>query len=219
MGLFSEYLKPTYLCDFGWEPAIGRVARQLTERALDVQQMVDHIFRFVKELPYMLEDWEVKASETLRKRSGMCLGKTNLMVAMMRSLEVPARYRVFQILSEDTLWRWVGGQSKELAVQMGDPSPEQDHVVAEVYLNGWRVYDPTRDSALEEGMKKLGIPLRRRPVAQSGENATVILLDSIDEWAMNRQQNRRFRDNRESVFSRINKEFDTIRALGQKPCT
>ena len=149
----------------------------------------------------------------------MCLGKTNLMVAMLRSLEVPARYRVFQILSEGALWRWVGGQNKELAVQMGDPSPEQDHVVAEVYLNGWRVYDPSRDSALEKGMKKLGIPLRRRPVAQRGENPTVILLNSIDEWAVNRQQNRRFRDNRGSVFSRINKELDTIRTLGQKPYT
>ncbi len=123
MGLFSEYIKPTYLCDFSREPAIGRVARQLTEKALDAQQVVGHVYRFVKELPYMLEDWEVKASETFNRRSGMCLGKTNLMVAMLRSLEVPARYRVFQILSEDTLWRWVAVQNRELTVQMGDPSP------------------------------------------------------------------------------------------------
>lgn len=217
MGLFDESLNPTYLCDFDREPAIGEIARQSTEKAIDRQQMVDHIYSFAKELPYVLEDWDVKASATLRKRSGMCLGKTNLLVSMLRSLEIPARYRVFKILSEGTLWRWVAGQDKELVAQMGDPSSDQDHVVAEVYLNGWRVYDPTRDSALERGMKKLGIPLRRRPVAQTGENPTVMLLSSIDEWAMNRQRNRRFRGNREFVFSRINKEFDTIRALGQKP--
>jgi transglutaminase-like putative cysteine protease len=219
MGLFDECLNPTYLCDFDREPAIGEIAGQSTEKAIDRQQMVDHIYSFVKELPYVLEDWDVKASETLRKRSGMCLGKANLLVAMLRSLEIPARYRVFKILSEGTLWGWVAGQDKELAAQMGDPSSDQDHVVAEVYLNGWRVYDPTRDSALERGMKKLDISLRRRPVAQTGENLTVILLSSIDEWAMNRQRNRRFRGSREFVFSRINKEFDTIRALGQKPLT
>jgi transglutaminase-like putative cysteine protease len=219
MGLLEESLKPTYLCDFDQEPAIGEIARQLTEEAIDRQQMVDHIYHFVKELPYVLEDWDVKASKTLRKRLGMCLEKTNLMVAMLRSIEIPARYRLFKILSEGTLWRWVARQDKELAAEMGDPATEQDHVVAEVYLDGWHIYDPTRDSALERGMKRLGIPLRRRPVAQTGENPIAILLSSIDEWAMNRQRNRRFRDSRELVFSRINKEFDTIRVLGQIPLT
>jgi transglutaminase-like putative cysteine protease len=214
MGLFDKCLNPTFLCDFDREPAIGETARQLSEKAIDKRQMVVHIYSFVKELTYMLEDWDVRASETLRKRSGMCLGKTNLLVAMLRSLEIPARYRVFKIVSEGRLWRWVASQDKELAARMGDPPPEQDHVVAEVYLNVWHAYDPTRDSALERGMKKLGIPLRRRQLARADENPKVMLLTSIDEWAINRQQNRRFRDNRGFVFPRINKAFDTIRVLG-----
>ena len=214
MGSLDEYLKPTYFCDFDRIPEIGRTASRLTTQPVEGQETFCGIYRFVKELPYGLEDWDVSASDTLRKGWGMCLGKTNLLVAMLRSLQVAARYRVYQIVSEGTLWRWVVGQDAELAAQMGDPRHEQDHVVAEVYLNCWETYDPSRDAALERGMKRLGIPLERKPISQPGGDPQPIVLASIDEWAANRQQSRRFRENRQLLFSKINERFDKIRALG-----
>ena len=155
--------------------------------------MFNCVYQFVKELPYGFEDWNIKASETLQKGWGMCSGKTNLLVAMSRSLEIPARYRIFKIKAEGALWKWIAKQNSELALQMGAPYPEQDHITADVYLGGWETYDPSRDVAFEEGLKRLGIPLERKPIIDLNGNPHLILLASIDEWAQNRQRARRFR--------------------------
>jgi len=82
MDQADYYLPATRLCDFDREPAIQDKALKLTQGCADKQERVERIYQFVKELPYGLEDWDVKASETLRKGWGMCCGKTNLLVAM-----------------------------------------------------------------------------------------------------------------------------------------
>lgn len=213
MSSCYEYLKPTQLCDFDQVHEIRDKARRLTVQLQGKGDITERIYHFVKELPYGLENWDIKASETLRKGWGMCLGKTNLLVAMLRYLRIPTRYKVYKIYSEGTLWRVVASQNNKLAADMGEPVPQRDHVVAEVYLDKWQVYDPSRDSALEEGMKKLVIPLQRIPVATSDEKAQFLILNSIDEWASRRQQNRHFREGRQALFAEINQEFDSIRSL------
>jgi len=213
MSSCFECLKPTQLCDFDQVHEIRDKARRLTLQLQDKRDITERIYHFVKELPYGLEDWDVKASETLRKGWGMCSGKTNLLVAMLRCLQIPTRYRIYKIYSEGTLWRWVASQSNKLTADMGKPLPHRDHITAEVYLDKWQVYDPSRDSALEQGMKKLGIPLRRIPVTTSDEQAQFLKLNSIDEWASRRQQNRHFREGRQALFAEINREFDSIRSL------
>ncbi len=211
-----EYLKPTQLCDFDQVHEIRDKARRLTIQLQDKRDIIERIYHFVKEFPYGLEDWDVKASETLRKGWGMCSGKTNLLVAMLRYLQIPTRYRIYKIYSEGTLWRWVASQNNKLTTDMGDPLPQRDHVVAEVYLDKWQVYDPSRDSALEEGMKKLVIPLKVIPVATPDEKTQFLILNSIDEWASRRQQNRRFTEGRQVLFAVINREFDNIRSLSSR---
>ena len=67
MGSFTEYLKATRLCDFDEVPQIGATAQRLTVNLPDIRQVVQTIYRHVKEFPYGLEDWNIKASETLRK--------------------------------------------------------------------------------------------------------------------------------------------------------
>jgi transglutaminase-like putative cysteine protease len=205
------YLPATRLCDFDRDPAIQAKALKLTQGCTDNQERFKRIYHFVKELPYGLEDWDVKASETLRKGWGMCCGKTNLLVAMSRVLLIPARYRVFKIKAEQQLLEWAAGQDREFATQLGDLPREQDHLECEVYLKGWKAYDPARDSLFEKGLKKLGIPLEREPVTGS------IILASIDEWAGNRQKNRRFREERQALFARVNEQLDSIRLLGKEP--
>lgn len=78
MNQLDDYLKATQICDFDQGVAIWEKARELTKGYRDNQQRFSHIYPFVKELPYGLEDWDVKASETLRKGWGMCSSKTNL---------------------------------------------------------------------------------------------------------------------------------------------
>jgi transglutaminase-like putative cysteine protease len=205
------YLQATRLCDFDRDHAIQAKAIRLTQGCADKQERVERIYHFVKELPYGLEDWDVKASETLRKGWGMCCGKTNLLVAMSRALFVPARYKIFKTKAEQRLLEWVAGRDRELTTQLGDLPMEQDHLDCEIYLEGWKAYDPARDSLFEEGLKRLGIPLEREPVTGS------IILASIDEWAKDRQKNRRFREQRQAIFARVNEQLDRIRLLSKEP--
>jgi hypothetical protein len=145
----------------------------------------------------------------------MCSGKTNLLVAMSRALKIPARYRIFKIKGEGKLWEWIAEQDRELATQLGSPPLEQDHLECEIYLTGWNTYDPSRDSAFESGLKRLGIPLERVPVASLNGVAHFTILASIDEWAKKRQQGRRFKRERQAIFSRANEQLARIRLLGR----
>ena len=216
MHQMDSYLQATRLCDFDRDSSLQEKALELTHTCTDGGQKFDCIYHFVKELPYGLEDWDVRASETLRKGWGMCCGKTNLLVAMSRALLIPARYRVFRIKAEARLLKWVAEQHGELGVRMGDLPPEQDHLECEAYLDGWwQGYDPSRDSAMESGLRKLGIPLEREPVVGADGTVQFALMASIDGWARQRQEDRRFREEREALFALVNKQLDKIRALGR----
>ena len=153
----------------------------------------------------------MKASETLLKGWGMCCGKTNLLVAMSRVLLVPARYRIFKIRAERRLLEQVIEQNRELAAQLDDLPREQDHVQCDVYLNGWETHDPSRDSSFENGLRRLGIPLERDPVCGTDSVVHFAILASIDEWASQRQRNRRFRRQRQSLFAQVNEQIGKIR--------
>ena len=213
MESFNEYLRSTDLCDFDRAPKIKKTAQQLTKNMAHKRQIFDCLCQFVKELPYGLEDWDVRASQTLQKGWGMCSGKTNLLVAMCRGVMVPARYKILKVEAEGTLWNWIISQDSQVAAEMGRPLPEQNHVIAEAYLDTWEACDPSRDTAFEEGLVRLGIPLDRKIVTDPDGNVCQTTLASIDEWAHKRQQARRFRGNREAIFSRVNKQFERIRLL------
>lgn len=218
-GMVSEdrdHLRPTRLCDFDRDSRIAETALELVEGCSVLRERFARIHRFVREMPYGLEDWDVKASETLRKGWGMCSGKTNLLVAMSRALLIPARYRVFRIRSERRLLQQVIEQDGELGGRLGGVPEEQDHVQCEVYLDGWETCDLSRDTAFENGLRRLGVPLERVPVAGSGGVVRVLILSSIDDWAEERQRKRSFREDRESLFARVNEQIDRIREAGRR---
>jgi hypothetical protein len=217
MERIEEFLQATELCDFDTRAAIRDRASQVVQGCTDDRQTFQRLYEFVRELPYGLEDWDVKASETLRKGWGMCCGKTNLLVAMSRTVSIPARYRTFKIKAERRLLKQVIAQNKDVAAQFGNLPPVQDHVQCEVYLGGWRVYDPSRDSAFENGLRKLGIPLERIPVSDAQGAVHYEIMASIDEWARARQKDRKVREDRELVFARANVELDKVRRLGRRP--
>lgn len=212
---FNQYLRPTYLCDFDRMPEIVNTALSLTKNLADKRQMFNCIYKFIEEFPYGLEDWDVKASETLRKGWGMCSGKTNLLVAMSRSVGIPARYRISKVPVNDALWRWVVSQERELALEVNQLLSQRDHVTADAYLNGWEAYDPSQDFCFEEGLRRLGIPMEPEIVTRTSHSRPIILA-SIDKWAQNRQEARRFKKDREQIFCKVNKQLDRIRAIGMR---
>jgi hypothetical protein len=85
-------------------------------------------------------------------------------------------------------------------------------VVAEAFLeDSWHVYDPSKDTAYERGLKKLGIPLELEPV--SGET---LLLASFDEWALKRQQKRGQTESEPTILSLANEQLERIRMIGNR---
>jgi transglutaminase-like putative cysteine protease len=211
---YEEYLQPSELCDFDRCPEIRDKALELALGCRNRKEMFRRIFDFVKELPYGLDDWDVAASETLAKGWGMCSGKVNLLVALLRSLAIPARYRVFRIRAEVGLWGRITGDDA-LAQRLGPAPSEQDHVDCEVWLGRWSACDPGRDTPLERGMVALGLSLEREAIADASGRVPYLILANFDQWARERQDRRMVRQNRGEIFARVNEQFWRIRTLGR----
>ncbi len=212
-GEFDRYLQPSMLCDFDRCLSIRQMAYGTASRSADREETYAVLRDLVKEMPYGLENWDVAASETLRKGWGMCSAKTNLLVALLRSAGIPARYRVYRIFTESELWLSIASEPG-LAERLGPAPSEQDHVDCEVWLGEWVHCDPARDSALEQGMAALGVPLERQPAAVDDGETTPLLVENLDNWAFDRQRRRRFREDRSLLFDLVNREFERIRRAG-----
>ena len=209
----SAYLVPSELCDFDSSHLVKHKALELTRGCRNRQERFERIFAFVKELPYGFEDWDLKASDILKKGWGMCSGKTNLLIALLRSVGIPARYRVYRIRADSALWGQLGnasGQSGRLE-ELGD---QRDHVDCEVWLGHWIVSDAGRDSAMEKGILKLGGTLERHVVTDDKGRPVYLRLAVFDGWARQRQSRRAFRVDRTDVFTSINSRLDQLRELG-----
>jgi len=209
----EEYLQPSELCDFDRCPEIRAKAQELTRGCQSREEMFRSIFAVVKELPYGLEDWDVAASETLVKGWGMCSGKTNLLVALLRSLGIPARYRAYRIRAEVSLWGAITGEEGMMVQRMGAAPVEQDHVDCEVWLGEWVACDPSRDTPMERGMIAQGIPLEREPIVDASGRVPYLFPADFDRWARERQSRRRFRKNRSEIFDKVNELLSRMRAF------
>ena len=210
----ETYLQPSELCDFDSNPQIRAKAEELAEDCRTSRQKFHRLFDFVKELPYGLEDWDVTASQSLAKGWGMCSGKANLLVALLRSIGIPARYRVYRINAEVGLWTKVTRQS-ELARRLGPAPRQQDHVDCEVWLGKWVACDPARDTALEQGIKAIGMSLKREIIPNASGRIGYTILANFDAWARQRQGRRMIRNDRTKTFALANEQFSRIRALGK----
>jgi hypothetical protein len=207
------YLQPSELCDFDTSPLIKQKVMELTAGCKTRRSRYERIFAYVKELPYGFEDWDLKASDILKKGWGMCSGKTNLLVAMLRSSGISARYRVYRIKADSVLWNRMG-RSNNLPARLEELGDERDHLDCEVWLGRWEVGDPGRDSAMEKGILKLGGDLKRQVVTDEKGREKFLRLAVIDQWARQRQSRRAFRSDRADVFSDINRKLDQLRKFG-----
>ncbi len=209
----SAYLQPSELCNFDSSRPIRQKVLELTGGCRNRHAKFEKIFAFVKELPYGFEDWDLKASDVLKKGWGMCSGKTNLLVAMLRSAGISARYRVYRIKADSALWNQMGHASG-LPGRLEELGDERDHVDCEVWLGKWIACDPGRDSAMEKGILKLGGNLERRVITDEKGRETYLRLAVFDQWARQRQSRRAFRGGRADVFAGINRRLDQLREFG-----
>ncbi|MGY5852553.1 MAG: transglutaminase-like domain-containing protein [Candidatus Thorarchaeota archaeon] len=147
----EKYSNPTRFCDCD-HPEIIAKAKELTHNDANTITMALSIFHFVRDqIKYMMCEFDT-ATETLRIGIGDCGTKTNLQVALLRAVNIPARYHIAGLRKE-----CIKGIVSEVVYQQAqDVIPF--HPWCECYLSEkWIACDTLFDSALMKGILKRGI--------------------------------------------------------------
>ena len=151
-SIYREFLAKTKYCDIRSSEIKRQTALLLSSCNGDAARFAVCIFDWVRdEVKYSFDFWNVRASETMRKMSGMCANKANLQIAMLRAAGIPAGYGMLRIKKE-AIWTIANDE-------MYDKSSEVIiHVYCCVLLNGrWISADATVDRQLYEAAY-LGVP-------------------------------------------------------------
>jgi len=167
----DEYLMPTKLCDCDNEE-IKRKAQELVKDATTPKEAAIKIFYFVRdEIAFGLVFTDVKASHTLRTRTGFCFLKTNLQIALLRAMGIPARYHRVNIRKE-----LLEGILSDIAYKH---FPEVlYHPYCECYLSGkWVACEAFFDKGLLKGMVEKRFPAASQiPIIDwNGENDLIVV--------------------------------------------
>lgn len=130
----KEFLLPTFYCDV-LHPLVISQAFELQKKT--PRDTAIAVWSFIAKIPYRFDFWNIKASETLAKRQGMCTNKANLQIALLRALGIPAGYGVMRI-TKDAL------ESVSKANFYAQISSITTHVFCYVYLDHhWVAADAT----------------------------------------------------------------------------
>jgi transglutaminase-like putative cysteine protease len=128
----EEYLQENQLIRI--TPEIRSLTADLAENKTDLRRVVDHVAEWTAtNIEYNLSTTNAEASlpsdQVLKQRNGVCDEITNLFIAQMRSLGIPARYVSGVAYTDSELFDSTWGA----------------HGWAEVYFpgHGWVPYDPT----------------------------------------------------------------------------
>jgi len=208
--ILEKYLRPSEICDFDKEIIREKTGEIISEAKTDGEK-TEKILEFCQnQILFAYGNWNEKASEVLERGKGMCSGKNNLAVAMLRAAGIPARHKKVILERESELWKFVSERDTLLAKVCSTLPQRRDHIVLEIYLDGnWELKDVTRDGLLAEGMKIYGIPLER----DLSETETI---EDFDQWAINRQKRVNIKQNREEILKRINHFVEIIREKGKE---
>jgi transglutaminase-like putative cysteine protease len=139
----AEFLQESQYCDWT-HPAIGALGRLLTQRCASDTEKAICLFEWVRdEVMFVIRKWNDRASHTLAVRGGTCTNKTNLLVALARSVGIAAGYHVLRVNGKEYF-----GPITPLPLRKKIRA-RSTHVHAALYLNGrWVRCDPTDDQAL-----------------------------------------------------------------------
>ena len=96
----DEYLKPTELCDCD-NAMLKEKADEIVKGVETPKEAALKIFYFMREeIPFGMDYATTKASGTLKRRKGFCFTKTNLQIALLRAVGIPARCHYSHISRE-----------------------------------------------------------------------------------------------------------------------
>ncbi len=136
----QAFVNPTGLCD----SENSEIKAKATQLTVDCQSPTDaavKLFYFVRdECLFGLSEADQKASVTLNTRVGWCVTKNNLLVAMLRSVGIPARYHQVSV-NRTSLKGIVSSMLYKMV-----PKVITIHPWCECYLDGrWLACDVTFD--------------------------------------------------------------------------
>lgn len=163
----KEFLEPTDLCDSDNEQ-IKKKAQELIKDVKTPQEAAIRIFYFVRDqIPFGVDRADTKASETLKKGLGFCVTKTNLQIALLRAIGIPARYH--QVVLDKDILKGILPDSihKDMERKIGF------HPWCECYLSGkWVSCDLFLDKALYDAACRKGIISKEKmpTIDWDGEN-------------------------------------------------
>lgn len=152
--LSEKYLKPTFFIDSDSEIVIN-LAKKLTNDIGQDLERVKVLYEYVRdEILYTIDNFQItnpsgyKASEIIQEKRGFCITKSILLIALLRSINIPARLHFADIInhrSPDHLQKIMG--TKVFIY----------HGYVEFYLaNTWVKLNPAFNKALVE---KHNLPL------------------------------------------------------------
>jgi len=166
----EKYLKPTFVIDCN-NPAIQEKSKDLTIGQEDIIKKAQSIFYFVRdEIKYNIyvsksRPEHFQASNTLSRKEGYCVQKAVLLVALARSVSIPAGLgfaRIRNNLLPEKMIKWLGTNILPF------------HGYSEFYLNGkWVKATPVFDLKLCENNRIV-------PVEFGGESDAIFHLHNRD---------------------------------------
>jgi len=200
----TTYLAPTLLVQSD-NPEIIRCAKRLSSSS--IEQTVKNIYLFVRDEIKWTIDRIKPAIEVLRSRKGACFNKASLQIALLRALDIPARYRLEEVSTK--------ALKPYLPQEVYDLLPKTVlHTLTEVYLEGrWLGCDATIDSQLshplwkrdwEPGMDMSCIPsiFKVKVLGSYHDLPRSLISESMNAVLL-----------REALILRIEEHLDNLRAL------
>lgn len=146
--IYNEYLEPTDLVDFNTQ-IVKQKAFELTQNSVSECEKVKNIYHFVRdEIPYTFTHNLQKASDVLKEGVGQCNTKTTLTIALLRAINIPARYHCGSIsknLFENIIPKWAYPLTPELI---------PGHCWTEFFFNNkWTAIENVVDLKMYEGIQ------------------------------------------------------------------
>jgi transglutaminase-like putative cysteine protease len=145
-----SFLAATPMCDAG-DASVRDTAVEVTRDARTPREAAVALFYWVRDqVTYTMGDWNWRASETLRLRRGTCSNKANLMVAMARSIGIPAGFHV-QFVTTPSYF-----SGSFIPLVQRSVRDKAIHVYVTLFLDGrWVKCDPTDDKALSDAIEEI----------------------------------------------------------------
>lgn len=166
-----DYLKVTEMCDHD-APWLLQLTEEIVEGATTDTERAIKVFYYVRDrVRFGIAYSRSKASETLKRGYGDCVSKTNVHVALLRAVGIPARFRKAKV-ERVTLHHLI---SDLVYKQM---PATVSHFWPECWLNErWISCEAFLDKPLYEGMLRRGLITREqvRTIDWDGQADRIIL--------------------------------------------